>query len=44
MFFALIGASVALLTLSRLHDRELAQLPPPATVSKDGALQELSNR
>lgn len=30
MFLALVGAVTALLTLSRLHDRELARLPRPS--------------
>jgi putative membrane protein len=33
MFFALIGAITAQLTLSRLHDRELAELPASGVVS-----------
>jgi putative membrane protein len=33
MFMALLGAVVALLSLSRLHDRQLANLPGPRTSS-----------
>jgi putative membrane protein len=37
MFCALIGAIVALVTLSRAHDRQLRALPPPTKTPPDAA-------
>lgn len=34
MFFALLGAATALLTLSRLHDRQLQRLPEPVRIAE----------